>query len=107
VLWDDSQDDKSHNDSHFRSKVLERAVLVAWVTRCLCSAYSCPLCLWELFFVQVAGFARQAPPQSRPRYLWAPSETKVGLCCPHLNPLSRGGSESFARLARRASLVSL
>jgi hypothetical protein len=48
-----------------------------------------------LVFLQVDGFARQA----RPRYLWAHSETKVRLCCPHLNPLGRGGPESFARLA--------
>jgi hypothetical protein len=57
---------------------------------------SCP---WDLFVVQVAGEARQARPQSRPRYFWAHSETKVRLCCPHLNPLGRGGRESFARLA--------
>jgi hypothetical protein len=49
--------------------------------------------------VQVAGFARQARPQSRPRYFWTRSEAKVRLCCPHLLPLSRGGPESFARLA--------
>jgi hypothetical protein len=55
--------------------------------------------VWDLFFVQVAGFARQARPQSRPRYFWAHSKTKVRLCCPHLIPLGRGGPESFARLA--------
>jgi hypothetical protein len=60
-----------------------------------CLSHSCPL---DLFSVQVAGFARQARPQSRPRYLWVHSETKVRLCCPHLNPLGRGGPESFARL---------
>jgi hypothetical protein len=48
--------------------------------------------------VQVAGFARQARPQSRPRYFWAHSETQVRPGCPHLNPLGRGGPESFARL---------
>jgi hypothetical protein len=56
-------------------------------TRCLC--LSCP---WDLFFVQVAGIVRQARPQSRPRYFWAHSETKVRLCCPHLDPLGRGGT---------------
>jgi hypothetical protein len=56
-------------------------------------------CLWALFCVQVAGFARQARPQSRPRYFCAHSKTKVRLCCPHLNSLGRGGPESFARLA--------
>jgi hypothetical protein len=49
--------------------------------------------------MQVAGFARQARPQNRPRYLWTHSETKVRLCCPHFTPLGRGGHESFARLA--------
>jgi hypothetical protein len=49
--------------------------------------------------VQMTGFARQTRPQSRPRYFWTHSEAKVRLCCPHLNPLSRGGPESFARLA--------
>jgi hypothetical protein len=58
----------------------------------------CPSCPWDLFSVQVAGFARQAPPQSRPRYFWAHSETKVRPYCPHLKPLGRGGPESFARL---------
>jgi hypothetical protein len=51
------------------------------------------------FVVHVAGFARQARPQSRPRYFWAQSETQVRPCCPHLNRLGRGGPESFARLA--------
>jgi hypothetical protein len=59
----------------------------------------CPSCPWDLFSVQVAVFARQAPPQSRPHYFCADSETKVRPCCPHLNPLGRGGPESFARLA--------
>jgi hypothetical protein len=51
--------------------------------RCLCR--SCP---WDLFLVQVAGFARQAP------LLLGHSETEVRLCCPHLNP-----RWPFARLA--------
>jgi hypothetical protein len=63
-------------------------------TRCLRSSTR-----WDLFFVQVAGFARQARPQSRPRHFWVHSETKVRPCCPHLNPLGSGGSESFARFA--------
>jgi hypothetical protein len=63
-------------------------------TRCLC-----PSCPWDLSFVQVAGFPRQARSQSRPRYFWEHSETKVRPSCPHLNPLGRGGPESFARLA--------
>jgi hypothetical protein len=62
--------------------------------RCLC-----PSCLWHLSCVQVAVFTRQAPPQSRPRYFWTHSKTKVRPCCPHLDPLGRGGPESFARLA--------
>jgi hypothetical protein len=59
----------------------------------------CPSCLWDLFSVQVAVFARHAPPQSRPRYFWAHAGTKVRPCCPHLHPLGRGRPESFARLA--------
>jgi hypothetical protein len=62
-------------------------------TRCLRSS-----CAWDLLFVQVAGSARPAPPQSRPRYLCADSEAKVRPCCPYLNPRGRG-PESFARLA--------
>jgi hypothetical protein len=52
--------------------------------------FRCPSRAWHLFFVQVAGFARQARPQSRPRYFWTHSEANVHLCCPHLNPLGRG-----------------
>jgi hypothetical protein len=47
----------------------------------------------------MAGFARQAPSQSRPPYFWTHSETNVRPCCPHLDPLGRGGPESFARPA--------
>jgi hypothetical protein len=36
-----------------------------------------------LVFVQVAGFTRQARPESRPRYFSAVSEIKVRLCCPN------------------------
>jgi hypothetical protein len=55
-------------------------------------------------FVQVAGFARQARPQSRPRYFWTHSEAKVRLCCPHLNPLNKGDpSHSLAALAEPRS----
>jgi hypothetical protein len=53
--------------------------------------------------VHVAGFARQARPQSLPRYFWTNSETKVRPCCPDLDPLGRGGPESFA--LTRAPLV--
>jgi hypothetical protein len=52
-----------------------------------------------VFLGEVAGEARQAPPQSRPRYFCAHSETDVRPCCPHLNPLGRERPESFARLA--------
>jgi hypothetical protein len=45
--------------------------------------------------VQATAFARQAPP----RHFWAHSETQVQTCYPLLNPLGRGGPESFARLA--------
>jgi hypothetical protein len=68
--------------------------------------FRCRSCPWDLFVVQVAGEARQARPQSRPRYFWAHSETNVRLCYPDLNPLGRGRPESFARLAlTRAPLV--
>jgi hypothetical protein len=78
-----------------------RSLFVARGIRCLC-----PSCPWNLFFVQVAGFARQPPPQSRPRYFSAHSETEVRRCCPHLNPLGRGGLESFAcRAVTRVPLV--
>jgi hypothetical protein len=52
-----------------------------------------------LVLVQVAGFTGQAPPQSRPRYFWAHSETQLRLCRPELDPRGTGGLESFARLA--------
>jgi hypothetical protein len=71
-----------------------RTVVVRCGIRCLRSS-----CAWDLFFVRVAGFARQARPLSRPRYFWAHSETEVPPCCPHLDPLGRGGPESFPRLA--------
>jgi hypothetical protein len=70
------------------------AAVVARGTRCLCHS-----CTWDLLFMQVAGFARQAPPQGRPRYFWANSETKVRLCCHHLNSLGRRRPDSFAPLA--------
>jgi hypothetical protein len=52
-----------------------------------------------LVFCAGGALRGQARPQSRPRYLCAYSETKARRCCPHLNPLGRGGPESFARLA--------
>jgi hypothetical protein len=48
----------------------------------------CASCAWDVFFVEVAGFARQARPQSRPRDFWTHSDAKVRLRCPLLNPLS-------------------
>jgi hypothetical protein len=53
---------------------------------------------WDLSFVQVAGFTRQAPPQSPSRHFCAHSETKIRRCCPHLSPRGTGEPESFARL---------
>jgi hypothetical protein len=70
-----------------------------------CPGSSCP---WDLSFPQVATFARQARPQSRPRCFSAHSETKVRPCCPHFNPFGRGGPESFARLfLTRVPLVAM
>jgi hypothetical protein len=52
-----------------------------------------------VFLVPVSLVFMCRRPQSRPRYFWAHSETQVRLCCPHLDPLGRGGLELFTRLA--------
>jgi hypothetical protein len=57
-----------------------------------------PLVRVELVFC-AGGRLRPPSAAAEPAALFqAQSETKVRPCCPHLNPLGRGGPESFARL---------
>jgi hypothetical protein len=60
-----------------------------------CAWNSLPVVLVPVALALCAGGGLQRPP----RYFCAHSVTMIRLTCPHLNPLGRGGSESFARLA--------
>jgi hypothetical protein len=67
----------------------------------LAAANLLPEVLVRVGLVLCAGGGRRPPSAAaEPAALFlAHSETEVRLCCPHLNPLGRGGPESFARLA--------